>query len=493
MARKFTYYNSVIPIDPDAQAIFDEADALGSPFTSPYKARINNFVTYAKVAGVWADLDWLTVEAMIDSDVAEADRKVQVNINMVNPAQSASFHNDYAGSHVAGRGYVGNSTDFGVLTEFNPSTASNYTQNSATYGWLCLSDTAKLNCWSISCIDAGFTKYCQIVPEHYTEGYQILNEATTIGNFTYQVPRANNHQWRRSHRTASNLTHELDNGMLVAINIETSGVPPNSRVGRFGIYSGSWYVGAAGYSPSKQGAYYAGSGSLDANTLETLIGTYLLAPIGNDVYMNKSILALGDSIFSSQSQGMFSRMYQTTISGINNHWTLTNLAASGKWASDYDTAFNTKIAPFYRSDWNKEVLYFAAGTNDMSGAATAAQVYTSITSVCNKAGTAGWDNIVISGVMDRSAGLGVSQAAFDAERDALRALFLADFNVAHPTIPNYYTSNLVTYASGYVDVLADAIFADSTDLTYFSDGIHLTNAGNDYYSTEYCQPILQTF
>lgn len=488
MPRKSTYYISAVPIDADAQAIFDKAEDLGSPFLDKYQKRINSMVRRLKSNSVWTGLDWLTVEAMISTDVAEANRKIQVSINMRNPAQVATYHNDYVGAHTGGVGLIGNPAgSFGQLTEFNPSTASHWTQNSSVYGYLCMSDASITATWDLSCQS---TNYTIMTRPDYTNGEMINNEAVSIGTYTYQVPRALNHQWRRSHRTASNLTKEIDNGMLVGLNTAASGTPTNQKTGRFGYYNGAW---SGFYSPGKQGAFYAGSGSLDANKIEEIINETLLRPLANSTYMNKSILALGDSIFSAQSNGMFSRMYRTTISGLNNNWTLTNLAVSGKWASDFDINFAAQIAPYYRDYWNKEVLYFAAGTNDLANGATAAQAYASIMSACAQAKAAGWQNIVISGILDRTASLGVSQAAFDAARASLRAMMLADFTVPHGTIANYYTTNSVNYATGYVDAISNSNLSNSMNATYYIDQVHLTTVGNDYYSTTFCQPILLTF
>lgn len=476
----------------DALALDFFAACAADGFTVPDADKIlynNAYVRMRATANVLSELDYLNL-FILRSSIAEATRKGIAARDMIDTTRKGTYHNDYTGSLSSITGLVGNSTDFGFLTEFNPSTATKYTQNSATYGYLCLSDTAKANAWTISCIDSGYTKYCQIVPEHTSEGYQIINEGNSIGSFSYQVPKAQNHNWRDCVRTASNVAKDYENGMLVAINTMTSGSLPNNKVGLLGIYNGSWFGSAPGYTPSKIGAYYAGSGALDRAALQQIINEELLVPIGAG--FNKNIVAIGDSIFSSQLEGLYSAMYKKTIADLDDFWTLTNLAASGRFATDMASDMATRVNPFFNVTFNKNVCWIAIGTNDLAAGATGSQLYGYINTIASGAKAAGM-TVVISGIISRK-GLGGAQAGFDTQRGNYNTLMLADFDTAHPTIANCWTPSSVTYADVYIDIYADGDFNDADDTGFFNvDKTHLNSTGNDLYSTRYCQPLLLTF
>jgi len=366
---KTGYITVTNAVDADAQAIFDRAVVLGSAFPTTYKTRINNTVVELKANGDWTYIDWLTCEAMIDTDVAEADRKILVSINFKNPAQGQTLKDDYSGAHVGGVGYVGNGTNFAVLTDFQPSLASNYARNAGFVSYLCLSDTSASNISDLHSSDGAFSTINLTVKPHTSQGWALMNQGLTAGGtYTYQIPRAYNHQWRRFERVGANIINEYDNGMLVGINTDSSAALTNDKLSRFGIYyGGAWYAGLFG--AGKQGALIIGGLGANRDRIEETINENLLAGVNKPSYMNKNIVGATDSIFSSQLEGVYSRMFQKTITDLADHWTLSNLGASGKFASDVDADFNTKIGPYFKSYFVKNVFWIALGTNDISGGA----------------------------------------------------------------------------------------------------------------------------
>lgn len=432
----------------------------------------------------WLNFVW------IGSEYTEAQRKVIVLTDMIDPSRVATLHNDYAGSHVVGVGFVGNNTDFGILTDFIPGTATNYTQNTGVYGLLDMSDTGKTGSWIVSNRNVANTRYCMVMPSHYTEDFMLVNNGAALNTDTFRIPRAYNHQYKWAQRASSTVTNEYNFGMKTALDTEVSATLPTDKTGLLGICIGGVFgVGAANFTPCKIGFFGAGGGGVDMNQWEEENNT-MVAHVGSSAYFNKLVLSMGDSIFGPQSQGLFSQMYQTAFTTLNDHWGLMNLSASGKWIQDFDTQYASRIAGHYRSYYNP-VVHVYASSNDLASGETAANVYTRLKSVCNKLVADGYTRIFISGVIDRTAGLLISQAAFNAARAALSALILADFPTAHGTIANYYLPTTFVYATGYFDPYGDAILNDSTNATYFPDAIHLTATGNDYFATDVLVPILQ--
>lgn len=475
-----------LEVDPLAQLLYDAADTEGAPLVEPYRTRLNDFFTVIRADGLIPYVKFMVVDAMIDDDYTEADRKKVVVIDMINATIKSTIHNNYTGAHLAGVGFKGDiSGAFGLLTPYNASAL--FTQNNFTVGYLCLSTTGAASSWDLCAIVAS-TTYSLAVRPHYNDGEFVLNQGASLGTPTYKVPRAFNKQWRRVSRTGANLTHEYDNGMLVGIDTGASAAPANVPLTRLAYYDGSWGF----YSSGIQGALYGSTGTwAQNNLLEERINDYLLKPIGKASYMDKELMGIGDSIFSGQAQGLYSAMYQETIAALNDAWTLTNKAESGAYIVNIDTDANTRIVPYARTWFKKRVAWIHAGTNDIVGGDTGGGVYTKTKSLATKLTNAGW-TVIISGLIDRQ-GLGGGQAAFNTAMTAYNNAMLADFTSAHPTIDDYWLLPGGSWAHGFVHTFNNPKFADATDTTYFNvDQTHLNATGNTAYKNEICYPIMLT-
>ena len=125
------------------------------------------------------------------------------------------------------------------------------------------------------------------------------------------------------------------------------------------------------------------------------------------------------------------------------------------------------------------ILLLFAGTNDLVNGQTAAQVYSATVSYCQARKSAGWNKVIIVGMLPRQqSGL---PANFESYRQSLRNSLLTDFS-ASTTAPLVYgpANNSTTYADAYVDLggnQAIGQYAQSGQTLYFADGIHPTNAG----------------
>ncbi len=474
--------------DAAAQSFFDSVATRGYTMSTSYKTAYNNMIVQLKSSGDWTNLDSLYLFATVDTDVAESDRKKIVLTDVKNPTLVGSLKSDYSGSHIGGIGFAGSPVNtFGVLTQFNAASASNWKRDNASYGALFMGTASAMSAWDIGSSDSGFGTFNNVTRTYPPQGEMLVNDAT-IGSYTYRIDKANAYSWWSSIRATASLTTEYVNGCLMARNTQPSVAPVSTNTGLLGAYNGSWTGGF--YSSNIIGAFYAGNSSLNHNTISSIINTYGLLPINKKSYLNKNMFGQGDSIFSAAIYGIFGLMYKKTIETLNDHWTLTNLCLANQTATAIDTDFATLTAPYYRSTWSSNVFLLSAGTNDIATATkTGAQLYTVIKSICTKAKAAGWPKVIVSGIPARAGAMGVSQLTFDTECAAFRALMLADFGVTS-SIAHYFTSNTVTYATGYLDIIADGNYASASNAYFMADNIHFSALGNENYATTYCAPLM---
>lgn len=130
---------------------------------------------------------------------------------------------------------------------------------------------------------------------------------------------------------------------------------------------------------------------------------------------------------------------------------------------------------FYSALRIKNVMVVALGSNDLSGT-NSTQFFldgtgppgtpgSGIYPLCDAARATGW-KVVLVGVPPRSGSLSVSQATYDAKRDAVNADMAA---------------NWTAHADAFVDVRPITNYGangDSANLTYYADAVHPTNAGH---------------
>lgn len=111
------------------------------------------------------------------------------------------------------------------------------------------------------------------------------------------------------------------------------------------------------------------------------------------------------------------------------------------------------------------------GTNDIGNLQDATTCYNNIVSYCNARRTAGF-NVLILTIIARD--------------------WAAGLETIRGTINTNIRANWATFADGIADVAADARLSDPLNTTYFTDGTHLTSAGNQVVADIVATALLGT-
>ena len=157
---------------------------------------------------------------------------------------------------------------------------------------------------------------------------------------------------------------------------------------------------------------------------------------------------------------------------IGNNYTALNFGVGGHTLVQMEAVAVASIDPLINAQRNHVV--FLGGTNDFGQGASAATVISRTVSYAANRQTAGAKTIEV-GLLPRSdAGAPVD---FETKRQAVRTSRLAVYTVA-TIYPNIWGDGNGNY---YIDMAADTTIGesgDSNDLTYYSDKLHTTSAGD---------------
>ena len=154
------------------------------------------------------------------------------------------------------------------------------------------------------------------------------------------------------------------------------------------------------------------------------------------------------------------------------YFSATNLGVSGQTMTQMITTGTSNVDPLFGNNTRRMIGW--GGTNDLAiGGDSAATLYANIVTYANARKAAGW-KVILIGILPRGAGAG---ASFETRRTTVNASLRADF--ATPTaFTNIYTG--AAYADYFIDLEGDADIGQSGDElnpTFYTDEIHLTNAG----------------
>lgn len=133
---------------------------------------------------------------------------------------------------------------------------------------------------------------------------------------------------------------------------------------------------------------------------------------------------------------------------------------------------------------------FWGGTNDLYQGATAAQVITRISTYVSGRLAVGWKVIVLSILPRSQTGLPVT---FEADRQTVNASLRATYPNA-TAYPRIYTG--ASPGVIFCDVGDDPTIGqpgDELNLTYYFDGVHLTQAGYAIVAGDYVKPAIDLF
>ena len=108
------------------------------------------------------------------------------------------------------------------------------------------------------------------------------------------------------------------------------------------------------------------------------------------------------------------------------------------------------------------------GRNDIANTVAAATVYANIKTFCNARKAAGWKVIILDAMVGNDI-----TGSLETARISLNASLLADFSTN--VSGKVYSGG--SYGDYLVDIASETNLLDYTNMTYFSDGKHLTAAG----------------
>ena len=163
----------------------------------------------------------------------------------------------------------------------------------------------------------------------------------------------------------------------------------------------------------------------------------------------RQLIVVGDSISvgvgSTVNRGWVRRL------SLSSGTLLRMMSQSSVTLSTLEASYATSIAPFYDAGLDNILVVFA-GTNDIAGGASQGDTYDKLVDLCNAAQTTGFKVVVVTS--------------------------LPRGGSTYSTYNGSITTNWATFADAVVDLPADSRLDDSSDATYFVDGIHPTNAGH---------------
>lgn len=183
---------------------------------------------------------------------------------------------------------------------------------------------------------------------------------------------------------------------------------------------------------------------------------------------------VGDSQTNNPGTEKWPEMIATELGTVK--YSHTSVAQAGVTLQAITAIASTWVDVLLDSGQARRVNAIWAGTNDLSGGTSGADVYAHLVSYCNARRAAGWNRIAVFTALPRSE-VGIVPG-HEARRQAFNTLVRA---------------NYTTFADGLVDVAADSRIGDDgdeLDRTYYdSDRVHLVNAGQAVV-TELASPVI---
>lgn len=232
--------------------------AMTTPPDDTRKGHINTVVAGLKADGVWTLLDALQVYAAADSQAASVD--------WVLPSRLATVTN--APTFTTDRGYTTNGTSNYVDTTYNPSTGTQFTQNSAFFGvWS--RTTASITSSGSGWFDG--TDGISVNPRNVNAISYRINQATQSSPATPNI--TDGVGWFTANRTGAATTQAYRNGSAITPDGTQASTAINNNTLRMGA------ITAASFHAREWAAMAAG-GSLDATkhlALYNRLQTYMTA------------------------------------------------------------------------------------------------------------------------------------------------------------------------------------------------------------------------
>lgn len=476
--------------DAAAKVFFKGCRQAGSPVPIVEKGYINDVIVQLKTTlslnGTttnWDEIDRITLGAI---------SKIIGIRNVKSNAHHGVIVDDYAGSFTDGGGFLGNGTSFHILTNYNPGDGSTYkwTQNSAKCFFLNLS-TSIVTGYSLGSTNLASTNGT-IVSAGRTASYATFLD-TNVNTFAGAgLPEiAYNRCWIGHERTASNAGKGKVNGSPYA-DTHVSAAVPNFQFVEFARNKGGTIQD---FSNNAKGITVYGSKDIDDFAVQKIFEQYFLKKRALADWMPNRLQTLGDSMTAQGVNGNRCRWTRTALESLGNTWQGHTNGLAGGIISQIEAVAVTNTDPFQKPYLSRDIVAFWAGTNDLANSApttTGTDIYNRYKTFLTNRKAAGYTKFIFIGMVDRDATFpGRTQAEFDTDRALFNTLMNADFTVA-TSVANVKTSSLGFWAGCcFVDVWADAKFANAADITYFmADLIHPNTTLDDVLANTYIVPTI---
>jgi lysophospholipase L1-like esterase len=239
------------------------------------------------------------------------------------------------------------------------------------------------------------------------------------------------------------------------------------RVNRGRVQGGD--PGAAGFGGMTWGASHLGALQGNIEVLEMLgftraltaleltrLHAYSAFRLGLSV---NNLILEGDSLTAGAGLSLSQTWGEKVVISLGEASWGTNLRASGgeRLVENIVPRFSTDLLPYRDNRFARNIVTVWAGTNDIIGGRSAASVYSTLVEYCQRVRENGMEVLVFTTL---------PRAAFTAYQEAQRL----DYNTR-------IRSGFAEFADGLVDVAVNPLLTNPNDLTYYSDGTHLTDAG----------------
>lgn len=500
--------------DDDAQAFFDYMDGLGDPVPEAYKWKYNSTILALKgtpgrdnTVSYWDSLDYLRIQCTYSKTAALADCK---------GLRQAVITNDHGASFTADVGLKGDGTAFRVATNFNPSTATNFQQDSAGFGLLVLDDTTGNDNQELCALISTGSNGLFIRPKR-SSANSYDSDATINSTYGGVFPTVlSSRSWYGISRVISTEYIQYMNGFRVSDEkVFTSVARINLDVIEFAsVLAPATY---ANWSDKRHAILWFGSGNIEPNIIKEILNEYFIFPVNNSNSAIKNrVFFVGDSMTGDETNtntalSLISHYPRRTLSNLGTNWLgAVNGNANREiigthLVSSLDQIYQKYILGpitgppnqqrFKDNSLTKDIIVLFIGTNDLGfhAVTTGTTAHNALKVITQAMKTAGF-SVIVCGVIDRNGGFANGQTAgnFDLARASYNSLLAADFNVATAVTNVYSPAGGITYADLYIDLYADAKFQNAADTTYFqADAIHLNTTGFNTMADDYVTDAIQ--
>jgi len=185
----------------------------------------------------------------------------------------------------------------------------------------------------------------------------------------------------------------------------------------------------------------------------------------------KNLVIHGNSISAGAYSSYLNGYPWKLANALPNNWKMHEWTLSGKTTATMITEAAAQVDKLYNAAYAKNILYGWEGTNHLQ-TVDATTAYNSLVTYYQARQAAGW-TVVAGTIPIRNSG--GEKSGYETDRQAVNASMRANWQ---------------TFASALVDWDADARFTNPDNRTYFSDGLHFTDAGHSA-AAEILKPVIE--